>query len=207
MPPPMASRMLSTSACVTICDRDAPIASRTAVCVRRATERASSRFATFAQAISSTSPHTAISICRLLAVLLFHHADAGAGRDDRDRLLRQQVVDVGQPVRRIARVVRDPLAQDVREPRRDAVGRGAGLEAADDAQPGGDRLAQQRVGAGDHRFLLKRNPEVGRIVAERIAEEARRRHADDRERVAFDDERLADERLIAAVDRSATSDG
>src|SRR5207249_6236840 len=40
-----------------------------------------------------------------------------------------------------------------------------------------------------------------RIVAERIAEEARRRHAGDRERVAFDDERLADERLIAAVDR------
>ena len=134
-------------------------------------------------------------------VLLFHHADAGAGRDDRDRLLRQQVVDVGQPVRRPARVTRDPLAQDVREPRRDAVGGGAGFEAADDAQPGGDRLAQQRVGAGDHRFVLNRDPEVGRIVAERIAEEARRRHAGDRERVAFDDERLADERLIAAVDR------
>src|SRR6185295_15811256 len=84
---------------------------------------------------------------------------------------------------------------------RDAVGGGAGLEAADDAQPGGDRLAQQRVGAGDHRFVLNRDPEVGRIVAERIAEEARRRDAGDRERMAFDDERLADERLIAAVGR------
>jgi hypothetical protein len=71
MPPPMASRMLSTSACVTICDREAPIAIRTAVCVRRATERASSRFATFAQAISSTSPHTAINNCRLLAYCSF----------------------------------------------------------------------------------------------------------------------------------------
>ena len=65
MPPPMASRTLSTSACVTICERDAPMASRTAVCVRRATARASSRFATLAQAISSTSPHTASRICRL----------------------------------------------------------------------------------------------------------------------------------------------
>ena len=65
MPPATASRMLSTSACVTICARDAPMASRTAVCVRRATARASSRFATFAQAISSTRPQTAISSCRL----------------------------------------------------------------------------------------------------------------------------------------------
>ena len=134
-------------------------------------------------------------------VLLFHDPDAGAGRDDRDRLLRQQVLDVRQPVRRPARVTRDPLAQDVGEPWRDAVSRGAGLEAADDAQPGGDRLAQQRVGAGDHRFVLKRDPEVGWVVAQRIAEEARRRHAGDRERVPLDDQRLADERLIAAVGR------
>ena len=103
--------------------------------------------------------------------------------------------------------MRDPLAQDAREPRRDAVDGGAGFEAADDAQPRGDRLAQQRAAAGDHRLLLQRDPEVGRIVAERFAEEARRRDADDRERVALDDERRADERLIAAVCRSATSDG
>ena len=38
-PPATARRMLSTSACVTICRRDAPIASRTAVWPRRATAR------------------------------------------------------------------------------------------------------------------------------------------------------------------------
>ena len=65
MPPATASSTLSTSACVTICRRDAPIASRTAVWPRRATARASSRLATLAQAMSSTSPHTPSRICRL----------------------------------------------------------------------------------------------------------------------------------------------
>ena len=64
-PPASASRMLSMSAWVTICDRDAPTARRTAVCVRRATDRASSRLATLAQAMSSTRPHTASRSCRL----------------------------------------------------------------------------------------------------------------------------------------------
>ena len=65
MPPPMASRTLSVSACVTICLGVAPTASRIAVCPRRATPRASSRFATLAQAISNTRPHTESRICRL----------------------------------------------------------------------------------------------------------------------------------------------
>ena len=33
------------------------------------------------------------------------------------------------------------------------------------------------------------NPQIRRIAAQRFAEESRRRHADDRERVALDDER------------------
>ncbi len=61
----MASSTLSTSASVTICRRDAPIARRTAVWPRRATARASSRFATLAQAISRTSAQTASRIRRL----------------------------------------------------------------------------------------------------------------------------------------------
>src|SRR6516164_3806245 len=65
-PPPIASSTLSTSACVTISQAVAPTAIRTAVCPRRATPLASSRFATFEQAISSTSPHTTSKICRLL---------------------------------------------------------------------------------------------------------------------------------------------
>ena len=43
-----------------------------------------------------------------------------------------------------------------------------------------DRLAQQRRVAGDQRLLLQRNPQVGRIGAKRLAEEARRRDADRR---------------------------
>ena len=53
------------SACTMICRRLAPTAIRRAVCVRRATARASSRFATFAQAISRTIPQTASRIWRL----------------------------------------------------------------------------------------------------------------------------------------------
>ncbi len=65
MPPKTASSTLSTSAWATICARDAPIATRTAVWVRRATARASSRLATFAQAISSTRPQTTRRMRRL----------------------------------------------------------------------------------------------------------------------------------------------
>ena len=53
--------------------------------------------------------------------------------------------------------------------------------------------------AVDQRFLLERNPEIRRIAAQRLAEESRRRDADDGERVPFDDERGADDRRIAAV--------
>ncbi|MEZ5421185.1 MAG: hypothetical protein R2708_28130 [Vicinamibacterales bacterium] len=50
---------------MTIARRDAPMASRIAVWPRRATARASSRFATLAQAMNSTSAHTASRIWRL----------------------------------------------------------------------------------------------------------------------------------------------
>ena len=45
-------------------EREAPIASRTAISFRRAAARASIRLATFAQAMSNTSPTTAMSIQR-----------------------------------------------------------------------------------------------------------------------------------------------
>ena len=73
------------------------------LCPRRATARASSRFATLAQAISSTRPQTAKQNLQAAAVLLLHHADAGAGRHDGDRLLRQHADDVGHPVGGICR--------------------------------------------------------------------------------------------------------
>ena len=133
------------------------------------------------------------------AVLLPHDADAAARRHDRDHLPRQALDHVRHPVRRIARVVLHPLAQDAGEPRADAVGRRAGREPADHAQPRGDRLAQERRVAVDQRLLVQRNPQIGRIAAQRLAEEPGRRHADDRERMPLDDERGADDRRIAAV--------
>ena len=62
-----------------------------------------------------------------------------------------------------------------------------------------DGLAEDRRVAVDQRLLLQRNPQIRRIAAQRFAEESRRRHADDGERVALDDERGADDRWIAAV--------
>ena len=58
-PPIRANKTLSVSSCLTIFPRPAPIASRTAISLRRATPRASSVLATFVQAISKTTPTTA----------------------------------------------------------------------------------------------------------------------------------------------------
>ncbi len=55
-PPTDASARLSIRNCVNICRREAPTEARTATSLCRAAPRASSRFATLAQAISSTKP-------------------------------------------------------------------------------------------------------------------------------------------------------
>lgn len=60
-PPSTASAMLSVSNCLIRRVRRAPSASRTEVCILRAVPRASSRFAMFAQAMSSTKPESTIS--------------------------------------------------------------------------------------------------------------------------------------------------
>ena len=133
------------------------------------------------------------------AVLLAHDADAGAGRDDRDRLLRQILDHAGHPVGRVAGIVLQPLAQDAGQPRAHAVGRRVRLQPADHAQPRRHRLAQQRRLAGDQRLLVQRDPQVRRIAAQRLAEEAGAGHADDRERVPLEDEGGADDLRIGAV--------
>ena len=89
--------------------------------------------------------------------------------------------------------------EDAGEPRVHALGRRAWTQPADHAQPRGDRLPQNRCVAVDQRFLLQRNPEIGRIAAQRFAEEARRRDAGYGNGVSFDEQRGADERRIAAV--------
>ena len=60
-------------------------------------------------------------------------------------------------------------------------------------------LTDQRAVAGDEGFLMDGNPKVGRIAAEGFAEEAGRRHADQGEGVAFDDQGGADQGVVSAI--------
>jgi hypothetical protein len=71
-PPPIAHRMaLSVSSCLAIRERLAPIARRTAISRWRAVPRASTRVATLAQTMSSTTPTASaniVSAARLAAI-------------------------------------------------------------------------------------------------------------------------------------------
>ena len=190
-----------------MCRRDAPIASRTAVWPRRAHRAREQQVRDVGAGDQQHQPADAEENLQAAAVLLFHDADAGAGRHDRDDLLGQRLDDRRHPVRRVAGVVLHPLVEDAGQARTHAVGRRARAQPADHAQPRGDRLPQDRRVAVDQRLLLQRNPEIGRIAAQRFAEESRRRDADDGERVPFDDERGADDRRIAAVGAPARRGG
>ena len=61
-PPTKPRRTLSLRRCLTIRPPLAPRAARMAISLRRASPRDSSRFATFAQAISSTNPTAPVRI-------------------------------------------------------------------------------------------------------------------------------------------------
>jgi hypothetical protein len=61
--------MLSMRSCRTTRQRDAPSAMRTAISRERCAERASSRFATFAQAMSSTKPTAPIIARKTVRIL------------------------------------------------------------------------------------------------------------------------------------------
>ncbi len=63
--PPTASTMLSVSSCRVRTQLDAPSALRTATSRARPDARASSRFATFAQAMSSTNPTAPRNVYRI----------------------------------------------------------------------------------------------------------------------------------------------
>ena len=60
-PPQTASKNPSHNNCLTICQRDAPTASRTAISFERDVPRASNMFARFKQAMSRTAPAIAMS--------------------------------------------------------------------------------------------------------------------------------------------------
>jgi hypothetical protein len=73
------------------------------------------------------------------SVLLFHgnapHTDAGARRNDRDRLIRKRPNDFGHPIARITGVVLDPLVQDSGEARSHSSDRSTLPETANHGQP------------------------------------------------------------------------
>ena len=76
-----------------------------------------------------------------------------------------------------------------------------GTQPADHAQPRRHRLAQQRrLGAGDERLVLERQPQVRWIGAQRLAKESRRRDTGNGEGVSLDQQRRADNRGVAAVE-------
>ena len=83
--------------------------------------RASSRLATFAQAMSSTSPQTPSRICRLRPYSSFITPTPAPAGTTVITCLRQRTDHVGHPVGRIAGVVLHPVAQHAGQARRHAV--------------------------------------------------------------------------------------
>ena len=166
----------------------APTASRTAVWVRRATARASSKLATLAHAISKTSPQTARSICRLrpyssfmtatpapagtTLMICFGSRRTTSAANSRDSRRRFASTGEGCAVRR------GPM------PSMDAPGFRRPITRSH-AEDGWRRPAHVRRRS---KVLLQGNPDVGGIATEGLAEEAGRSDADDGERMAFDDE-------------------
>src|SRR5579884_125471 len=75
------------------------------------------------------------------------------------------------------------------------------MQAADDAQPGSHRLPKQTARARDEWLLLDGNPDIRWIAAQSLAEEARRRNADHRERMPFNNEGGAHDEGIGPVVR------
>ncbi len=134
------------------------------------------------------------------AVLLAHDADAGAGRHDRDRLLRQLLDHAGHPVRRVAGIVLQPLPQDAGQPRRpcrpSSRPASAGRSRAATPRPAGAAAPSRRRSAAPA-AAGSTDPADRRAASRRRSPGAR--HADDGERVALEDERGADDLRIGAV--------
>jgi hypothetical protein len=92
-----------------------------------------------------------------------------------------------------------PLPEDTGQSCAHAIRRHARPQPADRAKPGGEGIAQQRGLTVEERLLLQRNPEIGRVAAQRFAEESRRHDSHDRERMPLDEKRGAHDRRIATV--------
>ena len=147
--------------------RDAPIARRTAVCVRDARPRApaaGSRRSRRQSAARARRPPS--RIWRLRPYSSFITPTPAPAGTTLITCRGSSADHVGHPVGGIAGIVLDPLTQHVGEPRRHSVDRGARLAAARSTRSHArDRLVQQGAVTVDERLLLQRDPEVGRIAA------------------------------------------
>ena len=208
MPPAIASRTLSTSACVTICrarraDRQPHRRLRPAR--HRAREQQVGDVGARDQQHQAADAEQDLQAA---AVLLLHHADAGAGRHDGDRLLGQQ------PDRRPASSWRDSrsraassgaarrsAAAPCRRPRRPAA---AGRSRAATPKPAGAAASCRRRSAAPGCSGIHRSGGSPRSVSPKKPGGAT---PITRERMALDDERRADDRRVAAVGASARRDG
>ena len=86
-----------------------------AICPRRDIPRASSRLATFAQAIRSTSVQMAKEDAEAVAVSVPHGADAGCGRSNFDPLAGQLTFELRQIIGHHGSVAHEPVLQERRQ--------------------------------------------------------------------------------------------
>src|ERR1700691_4707480 len=128
----------------------------------------------------------------------FHEADAVTCGNNLDLLLGQARLDSSHPVRRHAAVIDQPLPDEGRHAVWHSVDGCAGTKPSDHAQPCLE-VMEEGVCSREGGLLIKRNPEIRRVAAQGLPEEAGRRDADDREGMSTEDEARADDFRIRAV--------
>ena len=193
--PIAAISRLSASSWRTMRPRDAPIARRTAISRSRAVARASIRFARLAHAISSTRPVVASSSQSGDSYCGAELRDAGAAWI-RPELELQIVFRVFGAVGRERRL--KYRRRDRGELRARLFDRHPGLQAAHRAEKPDVFLVERRARAAREGLGAERHRDVER-AADLHPEEARRRHADDLERVAVERDAAAEDRRAAGV--------
>ena len=169
--------------------REAPSASRTLHSCRRAVARASSRFAMFAHAISSTSATTTMIVTSGCSIAVAQLRAAAGGRHQRERLLQVVLLIRRAPVGRQRRFANLRLAAAQR--RRGRVNRLAGLQPRHDGKPPPRPLVERRFLAAKQRLGADRDGDV-EGAADVGAEEVRSGDADDRERDFVETQPLSD---------------
>ena len=188
MPPPIARRTLSVRACAIMCrERGAKGQAQCGL--------STARYGASQQQVrhigAGNQQHQAANgeqDLKAAPVLFLHHGDAGACGDDVDHLLGKRSDHVRHPVGWIPGIMLHPLPQHSGEARSHSGNRSSRPQAADHAQPCGNGLVQECACTVNQGLLLHGDPKIGRVTAERFAEESGRSHSDHGKRMAFHDE-------------------